>query len=655
MSRVIGIDLGTTNSVVAVMDGPEPRVITNAEGGRSTPSVVGFTETGDVLVGQVARRQAVVNPETTVSSVKRFMGMSFADVESECEFVSYEVCEADNGDAAIRIRGRRYSPQEISAKVLAKLKREAEAYLGEPVTDAVITVPAYFNDAQRKATKDAGAIAGLTVRRLVNEPTAAALAYNASAREDQLIVVYDFGGGTLDVSLLEVGDDVVEVKATAGDTHLGGDDIDRLIVRYLSEEFHKDTGIDVSGDRMVVQRLYDAAEKSKIELSSTVETDVNLPFLSADQSGPKHLNIRLSRAKLEYLIDELVQKTLGLCGRVLSDAGVAASDVDDVILVGGSTRIPLVQQEVERFFGRKPNGGVNPDEVVAVGAALQGGIITGEVKDLLLLDVTALSLGVKTRGDIMARLIDRNTTIPVKRGKVFTTAVDNQRQVEIEVLQGEREFASDNVSLGRFTLDEIPPALRSVPKIAVEFNIDANGIVNVTATEQQSGRSQQITVHPSGGLSDGDIRRMVEEAAQAEAHDVERRRRIQGRNRLEGLVLGGVRRLAEVGDHGPPELREEVETAGRLGAEILADQGADLDTIRGGADRIADGLAALADALEQQRAAERVAEEQSTADGAAEDGAAEEPVAEDAPAAPDGVDEDAPAAPDGVDEDNQGG
>jgi molecular chaperone DnaK len=536
MSHVIGIDLGTTNSVVAAMEGGKPVVIPNQEGNRTTASVVGFSKAGERLVGQVAKRQAVTNPEKTVSSVKRFMGRRFDEVSEEIKTIPYKVVKGENDSARIEIDGKVYSPPEISAMVLQKLKAAAEDYLGVTVEKAVITVPAYFNDAQRKATKDAGQIAGLEVLRLVNEPTAAALAYGLDKKEDETIAVFDFGGGTFDISILEVGAGVVEVKSTNGDTHLGGDDIDQLVIEWMEEEFKKDQGVDLSQDRMAVQRLKEAAEKAKMELSSTQETDINLPFITADASGPKHLNIRLSRSKFEQMIEPLVQRTLEPCRQALKDAGLEAKNVDEVVLVGGSTRIPMVQKLVTDFFGKEPNKGVNPDEVVAIGAAVQAGVLAGDVKDVLLLDVTPLSLGVETLGGVTDVVIERNTTIPVRKSKVYSTADDNQNQVEIHVLQGERSMAVDNRTLGRFHLIGIPPAPRGVPQIEVTFDIDANGILHVSAKDRGTGQEQKIEITSSSGLSDDEIGRMVDEAKTHASDDESRRQQIETRNKLDGLV-----------------------------------------------------------------------------------------------------------------------
>jgi molecular chaperone DnaK len=598
MGKVIGIDLGTTNSVVAAMEGGSPVVIPNQEGSRLTASVVAFTKEGEILVGQVAKRQAVTNPENTVFSIKRFMGRRYDEVLQEIKLVPYRVVKAPNGDVRVEIRGKQYSPPEISGMILRKLKEAAEAYLGDKVGQAVITVPAYFNDSQRQATKDAGKIAGLEVLRIINEPTAAALAYGLDKKKDEQIAVYDLGGGTFDISILEIGQGVFEVKATNGDTHLGGDDFDQRVIDWIAEEFKREHGIDLRRDRMALQRLKEAAEKAKIELSSTVQTEINLPFITADQTGPKHLVMTLTRAKLEALVADLIERTVEPCRQAMKDAGVTAADIDEVVLVGGQTRMPKVQELVKQLFGKEAHKGVNPDEVVAVGAAIQAGVLAGDVKDVVLLDVTPLSLGVETLGGVTTVLIPRNTTIPTKKSEVFSTAADNQTTVDIHVLQGERPLAKDNRTLGRFQLVGIPPAPRGVPQIEVAFDIDANGILNVSAKDTASGKQQQITITASSGLSKQDVERMVREAEANASEDARRKQEIELRNQTDSLVYSTERTLTEHGAKLPEADRKGIEQALSDAREAL--KGEDIERIRRAQESLTRVSHTLAEAMYRQ-------------------------------------------------------
>jgi len=590
MAKVIGIDLGTTNSCMAVMEAGEPVVIPNSEGGRTTPSVVAISKSGERLVGQVAKRQAITNPENTVFSIKRLMGRRFSDdeVQGDVKILPYKIDAAENGDARVLMGGRPYTAPEISALILQKMKTDAEAYLGEPVTEAVITVPAYFNDSQRSATKDAGKIAGLEVLRIINEPTAASLAYGLEKKGEETIAVFDLGGGTFDISILEIGEGTFQVKSTNGDTHLGGDDFDQRVMDWLVDEFRRDQGIDLRQDRMALQRLKEAAEKAKVELSTVMQTDINLPFITADASGPKHMNITLTRSKLEQLVGDLVEKTLGPCQQALTDAGITAAQIDEVVLVGGQTRMPLVQEKVRQFFGKEPHKGVNPDEVVAIGAAIQAGVLKGEVRDVLLLDVTPLTLGIETLGGVMTPLIQRNTTIPTAKSQIFSTAADNQASVEIHVLQGERAMAADNKSLGRFMLDGILPAPRGLPQIEVTFDIDANGILNVSARDKATGREQKITITAGSGLSKDEVERLRHEAELYAEEDRHRREDIELRNQADSMAYMAEKTLREQGDKVPADLKGEVEAKVKTVRDAL--QGSDTDAVRRAMGELSDAV-----------------------------------------------------------------
>lgn len=622
MAKVIGIDLGTTNSCVAVMDGGEAKVIENAEGARTTPSMVAFSDDGERLVGQPAKRQAVTNPTDTLFAVKRLIGRRFDDkmVKKDKDLVPFEIVKGENGDAWVKASGTDYSPSQVSAMILQKMKETAEAYLGETVTQAVITVPAYFNDAQRQATKDAGKIAGLEVLRIINEPTAAALAYGLDKKEGKTIAVYDLGGGTFDVSVLEIGDGVFEVKSTNGDTFLGGEDFDMRLVQYLADEFKKDQGVDLKGDKLALQRLKEAAEKAKIELSSTTQTEINLPFITADASGPKHLTMKLTRAKLENLVDDFVQRTVGPCKAALKDAGLTAADIDEVVLVGGMTRMPKIQEVVKQFFGKEPHKGVNPDEVVAMGAAIQGGVLQGDVKDVLLLDVTPLSLGIETLGGVFTRLIDRNTTIPTKKSQVFSTAEDSQNAVTIRVAQGEREMASDNKNLGQFDLVGIPPAPRGIPQIEVTFDIDANGIVNVSAKDKGTGKEHQIRIQASGGLSDDDIDDMIKEAENNAESDKKRRETVEAKNNAESLIDSSKKSLEEYGDKVSEDDRTAISVAIEGLEEAVAAEEPDGEVIAEKTQTLMEASMKLGQAMyETQQAEEQAAAEADAANDAESD------------------------------------